>query len=513
MVSGIILSFICKLANLTPPPACPGVQKRVRASHDSPAESYDGPTAFWIPAFAGMAVVLAALAVFTSARADAVPQSMQQMQLSFAPLVKRTGPAVVNIYAKRIVRQTNPLLADPLIAQFLGLQGMGGLTQERVENSLGSGVIIDPDGQIATNTHVIANATEINVVTQDGREYAAEKVLNDPKSDLAILRIHPKGEKLPYLELADSDQAQVGDLVLAIGNPFGVGQTVTHGIISGLSRSNVQGAGEYSFFIQTDAAINPGNSGGALVDMQGKLLGINSMIYSKDGGSLGIGFAIPSSMVRTVIEASHHGGKIIRAWTGIAAQAVTPDMVDSLGLERASGALVNRVNPNGPAYKAGIRTGDVITAINGHEVADADALKFRMATTPLGMPMKIELFRNGKSGTATLVAQAPPENPPRDQTTLTGENPFSGATVANISPAVSEELGGTAQEAGVVVMKADAGYAARLGLETGDVLISVNGKKITSVAQLRDLLDSIGAGRWAIQIQRGEQILNLMITI
>jgi Do/DeqQ family serine protease len=458
-------------------------------------------------------VVVSMLAVTYVARAD-VPQSMQQMQLSFAPLVKRTGPAVVNIYAKRIVRQqVNPLLADPLFAQFFGIQGMRGLTQERVENSLGSGVIIDPDGEIATNTHVINGATEINVVTQDGREFAAEKVLNDPKSDLAILRIHPKGEKLPFLELADSDQAQVGDLVLAIGNPFGVGQTVTHGIVSGLSRSNVQGAGEFSFFIQTDAAINPGNSGGALIDMQGRLLGINSMIYSKDGGSLGIGFAIPSSMLRTVIEASRHGGKIIRPWTGIAAQAVTTDMVDSLGLERASGALVNRVNPDGPAYKAGIRTGDVILSINGHEVADADALKFRMATMPIGTPMKMDLIRNGKTGSATLVAEAPPEIPPRDQATLKGDNPFSGATVANISPAVSEELGGLAQDAGVVVIKADSGYAAQLGLQTGDVLLSINGNKIASVAELRKMLDNAESRRWAIQIGRGEQVLNLMITI
>ncbi|TAL27824.1 MAG: DegQ family serine endoprotease [Alphaproteobacteria bacterium] len=457
-------------------------------------------------------VLLTALFAPLALRAE-VPQSMQQMQLSFAPLVKKTSPAVVNIYAQRKVQaQMTPFMADPFFAQFFAMRGMGGLLQERIEKSLGSGVIVDPDGQIATNTHVIRGATEITVVTSDGREFAAEKVLDDPKSDLAILRIKPKGAKLHYLELADSDQAEVGDLVLAIGNPFGVGQTVTSGIISGLSRSNVQGAGEYSFFIQTDAAINPGNSGGALIDMRGRLLGINSMIYSKDGGSLGIGFAIPSSMLRTVIDASRHGGKVVRAWTGLSGQAVTPDMVESLGLERATGALINRVNPKSPAYKAGIRSGDVILSVNDHDVADPDALKFRIATVPIGTPVKVTLFRGGKTGSATLVAEAPPEDPPRDETTLKGRHPLSGAVVVNISPAVAEELGGVAQESGVVVVKANDGYAARFGLQEGDIILAVNGDKIGSVSDLRDVLDE-DARRWALQIMRGSRVMNLILTL
>ena len=465
------------------------------------------------PPFGGVVlfVLLVLLMLPVAARAD-VPNSIQQMQLSFAPLVKKTSPAVVNIYAQRTVRQVNPFMADPFFAQFFGGR-MGGMAQDRIEKSLGSGVIIDADGMIATNTHVINGATEISVVTQDGREFSAEKVLNDPKSDLAILRINPKGQKLPFLELADSDAAQVGDLVLAIGNPFGVGQTVTSGIVSGLSRSNVQGPGEFSFFIQTDAAINPGNSGGALVDMQGRLLGINSMIYSKDGGSLGIGFAIPASMVRTVIEASRHGGKIVRPWTGLSGQAVTPEMVDSLGLERATGALINRVNPRGPAYKAGIRTGDVILSVNGHDVADADALKFRMATTPIGSPIKLTLWRNGKTADAEIVAEAPPEDPPRDLTVLKGQTPFTGATVANISPAVSEELGGITPDAGVVVMKADDGYAAQIGLQAGDVLVSINGQKVNAVSDLKDILANPTSRRWGIQVMRGTQVLSLAITI
>ena len=504
-----IYSFLFKaVSQFLPPRRRPGSGRAASAAHEScPASGGKCRT----PAFAGVVLAVIAALIPSLARADVIPESRQQIQMSFAPLVKRTSPAVVNIYAQRTVRQVNPFMADPFFAQFFG--NMGGMAQERIEKSLGSGVIIDDGGMIATNTHVINGATEINVVTQDGREFTAKKVLNDPKSDLAILKIDPKGQKLPFLELADSDAAQVGDLVIAIGNPFGVGQTVTSGIVSGVSRSNVQGPGEYSFFIQTDAAINPGNSGGALVDMQGRLLGINSMIYSKDGGSLGIGFAIPSSMLRTVIDASKHGGKVVRAWTGLAGQAVTPEMVDSLGLERATGALINRVNPNGPAYKAGIRTGDVVLSVNGHDVADADALKFRMATVPIGTPIKLTLWRNGKTADATIVAEAPPENPPRDETVVRGANPFAGATVANISPAVSEELGGIPQESGVVVMKADEGFAAQLGMQEGDVLLAVNGKKIGSVSQLREMLDNPTSRRWALQVQRGTQVMNLMITI
>ena len=224
-------------------------------------------------------------------------------------------------------------------------------------------------------------------------------------------------------------------------------------------------------------------------------------------------FRSPASMLRTVIEASRHGGKVVRPWTGLAGQAVTPEMVDSLGLERATGALINRVNPHGPAYKAGIRTGDVILSVNGHDVSDADALKFRMATAPIGTPMKLTLWRNGKTDTAEIVSEAPPEDPPRDQVTLKGQSPFTGATVANISPAVSEELGGITQDAGVVILKADDGFAAQLGLQAGDVLLAINGKKVGSVSDLREQLDNATSRRWSIQILRGQRVMNLMISI
>ncbi|MBI3441228.1 MAG: Do family serine endopeptidase [Proteobacteria bacterium] len=436
------------------------------------------------------------------------------VQQSFAPLVKKTGPAVVNIYAKRVVqeqmRAISPFFNDPFFNQFFNAPQFGGPVRQRIENSLGSGVIVDPNGVIATNNHVIKDATEINVVTADGREFAAQKLLADARTDLAILKIDTKGEKLPVLELTDSDAVQVGDIVLAIGNPFGVGQTVTSGIVSGLARTDV-GVSDYSFFIQTDAAINPGNSGGALVDMQGRLIGINSAIFSSSGGSLGIGFAIPSNMVKTIIEASRHGNKIVLPWTGLSSQAVTPDMLEGLGLKKAQGALIKHVYPNGPAAKAGIRVGDVILTINGKEVQDPLALKYRLATIPIGSSVQLQVFRSGKTIDVTLTAVAPPEDPPRDETKIKGANPFSGAVVANISPALIEEIGQLSQESGVVILGTEGGVAARLGLQRSDVILSVNREKVTSVGQLKALLKSDRNG-WQVQLQRSGQVINLTIT-
>lgn len=445
--------------------------------------------------------------------AQEVPQSVQQMQLSFSPLVKKTGPAVVNIYTKRVVQQQvrSIFFNDPFFNQFFNAPQFGGAVRKRVENSLGSGVIIDADGMIATNHHVIKEATEINVVMSDGREFPAEKLLDDARTDLAILKINTKGEKFPVLELADSDAVEVGDIVLAIGNPFGVGQTVTSGIVSGVARTDV-GVSDYSFFIQTDAAINPGNSGGALVDMQGRLIGINSTIFSKGGGSLGIGFAIPANMVKTIIEASRHGSKVVRPWTGMVGQAITPDMVESLGLKKAQGSLVNNVHPGSPADKAGIKRGDVILSINGKEVQDPLALKFRLATTAIGSPIQLQVFRGGKNMDVTMTAAAPPEDPPRDETLIKGSNPFSGAVVANISPALTEEIGQLSGESGVVILKLENGPAARLGLARADIILAINGKKITSVDQLQDMLKSTGMRQWQIKIQRDKRVIEMTIS-
>lgn len=449
------------------------------------------------------------------AQGTTVPATAQQMQLSFAPLVKKAGPAVVNIYAKHVVQEqtriVSPFLNDPFFNQFFNAPEFGGPTRARIEKSLGSGVIVGAEGVIATNHHVIKDATEISVVTADGREFTAKKLLDDPRTDLAILKVETKGEKLPVLELADSDAVEVGDLVLAIGNPFGVGQTVTHGIVSGVARTDI-GVSDYSFFIQTDAAINPGNSGGALIDMQGRLIGINSAIFSSSGGSLGIGFAIPANMVKTIIEAAQHGNTVHRPWTGMVGQSITPDMVDTLKLKSTQGSLTAQVTKNSPAEKAGIKAGDVILAINDKEVQDPVALKFRLATVPLGSPIKLRISRDGKISEVTMTAEAPPENPPRDETLIKGANPFSGAVLVNISPALMEEMGSLGVEAGVVVYKVEGGVAARIGLQRGDIPLSLNGEKITSVSQLRKLLESEHTSQWQIQLRRAGQTVNMTIS-
>jgi len=450
-----------------------------------------------------IAAFLAAV-IFSGAALADIP-----LQQSFAPLVKKAGPAVVNIYTKRVVqermRSISPFFNDPFFNQFFNAPQFGGPVRQRLENALGSGVIVDSSGMIATNNHVIKDAAEINVVTADGREFAAEKILADSRTDLAILKIKARGETFPVLKLTDSDAVEVGDFVLAIGNPFGVGQTVTSGIVSGLARTDI-GVSDYSFFIQTDAAINPGNSGGALVDMHGQLVGINSAIFSSSG------FAIPANMVKTVIDAARRGNRIVRPWTGMNDQAITQDMVESLGLKKAQGALTTRVYPNSPAARAGIKTGDVILAVNGKEVHDPAALKFRLATITLGSPIELQVFRAGKPFDVTMTAEAPPEDPPRDETAIKGVNPLAGSVVANISPALTEETGPLPQESGVVLLRVSGGAAARLGLARGDVLLSVNGSKVTSVRQLQKLLQADNVRQWQIQLQRGAQMMNLTIT-
>ncbi|MBZ0149756.1 MAG: trypsin-like peptidase domain-containing protein, partial [Pseudorhodoplanes sp.] len=301
-----------------------------------------------------------------------VPSSAAEPLMSYAPLVKRVAPAVVNVYAARVVENRNPLLDDPMF-RFFGQ----GIPREQVQRSLGSGVIVDASGLVITNNHVIANATEVKVSLADKRELEAEIVLKDERTDLAVLRIKSGNERFPSLPFADSDEVQVGDVVLAIGNPFSVGQTVTHGIVSAVARTQV-GITDYQFFIQTDAAINPGNSGGALIDTAGRLVGINTAIFSRSGGSIGIGFAIPANMARVVANSAKGGGSAVRRpWLGARLQAVTPEIAETLGIKRPAGALVAGISPGGPAAKAGLKTGDLIVAVDGQEVDDPNAFSYR----------------------------------------------------------------------------------------------------------------------------------------
>lgn len=447
--------------------------------------------------------------------AQQVPVLAEQVRLSFAPLVKKAAPSVVNIYTKRVVQErVNPFYNDPFFNHFFGggLMNGTGLLRERVQNALGSGVIVQSDGHIMTNAHVVRDSDDITVILPDGREFEAKKLLVDERTDLAVLKIETKGEPLPQIEMGDSDALEVGDLVLAIGNPFGVGQTVTSGIVSAVARTAAS-ISDFNFFIQTDAAINPGNSGGALLDMSGRLVGINSAIFSKDGGSLGIGFSIPVSMVKTILHASANGGRIIRPWVGVATQRVTSDMIEGLGLSRPQGALIKSFHPKSPAAKAGLKVGDVVLSINGKEVGDPEALRFRMAMVDVGRDAVLEVLRKRTKETISFKTIAPPEDPPRDETVFMGRNPLSGAKLVNLSPAVVDELGEAASaEEGVVVLETGSVTAARVGFVPGDVILSVNGVKIETVRQLKSVLGGKQEARWNIQFKRGAKVLNVMVS-
>lgn len=460
-----------------------------------------------------VAAMLVGPGVSVGADEKRVPASRADINLSFAPLVKSAAPAVVNIYTRRVVRsrRTSPLFNDPFFRRFFGNQfPPGSRENQRVQNSLGSGVIVSADGLIVTNHHVIDKADEITVVLTDRREFEAEVVTRDDGTDLAVLRIKSNDEKLPFLKLRDSDTLEVGDLVLAIGNPFGVGQTVTSGIVSALART-ARGVSDFGFFIQTDAAINPGNSGGALISLDGGLIGINTAIYSRGGGSNGIGFAIPSNMVATVIGSALSGGQVVRPWLGARGQTVDSDLARSLGLSRPSGVLINSVHPKGPAAKAGVKVGDVVVSVNAKEIADTNTLKFRIATLSVGTSAAFSLMRRGQVVDISVPLQSAPEIPQRDLSLISGTNPYAGAEVANLSPALAEEISFDTDAAGVVVMRVKRGSPAdRIGLEPGDILLRLNGTEIVSVSKLRQMVRR-EYSNWLIEIVRGGRTLQLVI--
>jgi len=457
-------------------------------------------------------ILLAILVWAWPVAAQTIPQSRPQITLSFAPLVKQAAPAVVNIYTQKLVQQRiSPLFQDPFFREFFGGGLPPGMTRQRMENSLGSGVIVKPDGVIVTSNHVIAGADQIRVVLADRREFDATVVTTDEHSDIAILRIDAKGEKLPTLEIRDSDEVEVGDLVLAIGNPFAVGQTVTSGIISALTHKSVGGS-DLGYFIQTDAAINPGNSGGALITMDGRLVGINAAIYSRSGGSIGIGFAVPSNIVRVALNAVEHGHKnIVQPWIGIEGQEITADIAASLGLPQPSGLIVKQIHSASPAAKAGLQVGDVIVALNNRAVEDGETFHYRLATQPIGSTVNFGVLRKGQRLDIPVTLIAPPEDTPRQKTRVTGRNPLGGAEIQNLSPAVSEEMGLRNMDRGVIISDVKEGMAAaNLGLQAGDLIISINGQKITDVNEALAAVRS-EALRWRMVIQRGGEKLTLVV--
>lgn len=463
----------------------------------------------------GVTAMLAVAALGSGALAGKeVPKDSAQIQLSFSPVVAKAAPAVVNIYTRTMVRtrRSLPLFDDPFFRRFFGedFGPFSGKPNKRQQNSLGSGVIVDPDGVIVTNKHVIEGADEITVVLADRREFDATVVAKDDRTDLAILQIKVDGAPLTHIELKNSDDLEVGDLVLAIGNPFGVGQTVTSGIVSALARTQI-GVGGLSSFIQTDAAINPGNSGGALVSMDGRLVGINTAIFSKSGGSHGIGFAIPSNMVRAVVTGLSRTGTLVRPWLGASGQTVTHDISASLGMERPMGVLVSELYKGGSAERAGVRIGDVLLAVNGHEVNDARDLRHRIATLAVGDTTVLRVWRRSEIIAVKIEMSRAPEMPARSITILDGVQPLAGATVANMSPALAEELGGDPYDQGVIVINIKRGTNAhRLRFRVGDYLRSINDTEVGTVGQLSKLLHG-EERRWDITIERNGESLNLVV--
>lgn len=434
----------------------------------------------------------------------AVPQSQAEMTLSFAPLVRQAAPSVVNIYATRIVQdRRSPFAGDPFFDQFFRDFAA---PSPRVQNSLGSGVILSEDGLVVSNDHVVGQATDIRVVLNDGREYRADLVLTDPESDLALLRLRD-APPLPALPLADSDAAQVGDLVLAIGNPFGVGQTVSSGIVSGLGRSSLSLGSGRGYFLQTDAPINPGNSGGALVDMQGRLLGVNTAILTRSGGSNGVGFAIPANLVAQVLAQARAGAtRFLRPWAGVAGQAVDAGMADALGLPGPEGVVLTELHPQSPFAAAGLKPGDVVLSLGGQRVNTPQEVMFRLAVAGPQAQVALGYVRDGLPADTT-VALTPPPQAPRDETAITADVALRGLTVARIDPALIADLGLPLMAQGVVVTAAQ-GRAARAGLAPGDVLLAINGVLVQDPADVETLALS-DTRRWVIEAVRAGRTIRL----
>nr|WP_314259420.1 Do family serine endopeptidase [uncultured Devosia sp.] len=440
-----------------------------------------------------------------------VPQSDAQVKLSFAPVAKAVAPSVVNVYATRIEqRQASPFANDPFFSRFFG-EGQF-QSRPRESRSLGSGVVVDAGGVILTNRHVIEGATDVRIALSDGREFAVDVVIEDAQTDLAVLRVRDPGDtSFPAITFADSDALLVGDLVLAIGNPFGVGQTVTSGIVSALARTGVESS-DYEFFIQTDAAINPGNSGGALVDLEGRLVGINTAIYSQTGGSVGIGFAIPANMAKLVAEAGVSGTQIVRPWFGAKLQAVNSDIAASLGMTAPHGALIAEVAPDGPAARAGFAAGDVILSVDGVPVDDPSAFNFRLATKPVGQPTTLERLRGGNNEQVPFNVEAAPAAGDDMLATITGSSRFTGTSVRQLDPALAEAKNLPYDATGVIITAIEAGSPAeQMGLRVDDVILSLNDQKMDTAKAFADTA-SQRARTWQIILQRGGRVSRSIVS-
>ncbi len=438
--------------------------------------------------------------------AQQVPQSGAQMQLSFVPVVRQAAPAVVNIYA-RIMREARgtPLQSDPFFERFF--RDPFAERRPQVQNSLGSGVILSEDGIVVSNYHVVGMATDIRVVLTDRREFSARVLLGDEESDLAILKIDTP-DALPFLDLRRSDSVEVGELALAIGNPFGVGQTVSSGIVSGLARSGGSGGSGQGYFIQTDAPINPGNSGGALVDMAGQLIGVNTSILTRSGGSNGIGFAIPADLVAAFVTQARAGAAaFVRPWAGISGQPLDMDMAATLGFDRSGGIIISGLHAASPFRAAGLAVGDVILAVGGQEVNTPAEMIYRMSVVGTGAAAEVQFSRDGALRSARVELIAAPEVPSRDPLTLAERSLFPGLTIVRVNPAVLSELNLPLEVTGVAVMEVGT-FAARAGLRRGDVILAINGITLSHPEEAATILSG-QVRRIEMIVQRGAQRISM----
>jgi serine protease Do len=410
---------------------------------------------------------------------------------SFAPVVKKVAPSVVEVTvstkSKTVPVPESPFGNpgnDPFMRRFFGQQfgGNGGTMRTPKQEGLGSGVIVTKDGYILTNNHVVDGADTIKVKLNDGREFTAKVIGRDPKTDVAVVKID--GQDLPFITVADSDKIEVGDVCLAVGNPFGIGQTVTMGIVSAMGRGNVDLGTDYEDFIQTDAAINPGNSGGALVDAEGRLIGINTAILSRTGGNQGIGFAVPVNLARTVMESLIAHGEVIRGFMGVSIQDLTPDLAKEFKLPADEGALVGDIVPHGPAEKAGLKSGDVILEYNHKGVADSRHLKLQVAATAPGTTVPVKIMRDGGEKTIEVTVKELPGSEQIARNNDTGDNSsdtLNGVTVGNIDEQAKSQLKLPDNVKGSVITQVDPDSAAyEAGLRPGDVIEEINRKPVTS---------------------------------
>ncbi len=427
-------------------------------------------------------------------------------------------PSVVNVFSEKKVQvsqQMPDLFNTPFFHQFFGPMPRG-IPRERSEKSLGSGVIVTPDGYILTNNHVVANADSIKVALPDKRQLQAKVIGTDPQSDLAVIKIDAKD--LPAIALGDSDKLRVGQIVIAIGNPFGLSQSVSMGIISATGRSHV-GITDYEDFIQTDAAINPGNSGGALVDLDGELVGINTAIFSRSGGYMGIGFAIPVNMAKQIMRELIEKGSVQRGWLGVSIQDLTPELAQQFGIEGNKGALVSEVFPGAPAAKAGLEAGDVIVSVGGQEVDDATDLRNTVAGLQPGSDTELVVIRDGDKKSIEMKLGQRPENPEEASAgpgeTMpehSGKARAAGMTVTNLAPAIADQLGVESDVAGVVVTDVEPGSRAdRANVQVGDIIFRIDRKPVKNTADFAEAVRAVQGGPLLLHVRRDRGNLFLVV--